>query len=121
MPKSPSFMNSAWGASCGSALLPLISLLGDDLPMNSGVLRVVRFQAQEGSLVRPAYPAAVGWGQTHPGSEIINAVFSRAQRVYGSASAPHAYSGVRALLFCQVIGFFRLILSSILGRRVWTG
>ena len=72
--QSPSFMNSAWGASCGSALLPVISLLGDDLPMNSGVLRVVRFQAQEGSLVRPAYPAAVGWGQTHPGSEIINAV-----------------------------------------------
>lgn len=72
--QSPSFMNSAWGASCGSALLPVISLLGDDLPMNSGVLRVVRFQATEGSLVRPAYPAAVGWGQTHPGSEIINAV-----------------------------------------------
>ena len=72
--QSPSFMNSAWGASCGSALLPLISLLGDDLPMNSGVLRVVRFQATEGSLVRPAYPAAVGWGQAHPGSEIINAV-----------------------------------------------
>ena len=72
--QSPSFMNSAWGASCGSALLPLLSLLGDDLPMNSGVLRVVRFQAKEGSLVRPAYPAAVGWGQAHPGSEIINAV-----------------------------------------------
>ena len=72
--QSPSFMNSAWGASCGSALLPVISLLGDDLPINSGVLRVVHFQAQEGSIVRPAYPAAVGWGQVHPGSEIINAV-----------------------------------------------
>jgi len=67
-------MNSAWGATCGSALLPVISALGGDIPINSGLLRAVHFAGKEGSLVQPAYPAAVGWGQVHPGSEIINAV-----------------------------------------------
>jgi hypothetical protein len=72
-PQSASFVNSSWGWTCGSALLPVLSVLGEP-PLNSGVLRVVRFAGTEGTLVRPAYAAAVGLGHYHPGSEIINAV-----------------------------------------------
>lgn len=72
-PQSQSFVNSAWGWTCGSALLPVLTALGEP-PLNSGLLRAVRFAAAEGTLVRPTYPAAVGLGQYHPASEIINAV-----------------------------------------------
>lgn len=72
-PQSASFVNSSWGWTCGSALLPVLTALGEP-PLNSGVLRVVRFAGEEGTLVRPNYPAAVGLGQYHPASEIINAV-----------------------------------------------
>lgn len=72
-PQSASFVNSAWGWTCGSALLPVLTALGEP-PLNSGVLRVVCFAGAVGTLVRPHYPAAVGLGQYHPASEIINAV-----------------------------------------------
>ena len=72
-PQSASFVNSSWGWTCGSALLPVLTALGEP-PLNSGVLRVVRCAGAEGTLVRPRYPAAVGLGHYHPASEIINAV-----------------------------------------------
>ncbi len=72
--QSSSFVNSSWAWTCGSALLPIVASLASDVPMNSGLLRVVQFCGDEGSLVRPYYPAPVGWGQMHPGTEIINAV-----------------------------------------------
>ena len=37
-PQNPSFMNSSWGSTCGSALLPVISALDDDISINSGLL-----------------------------------------------------------------------------------
>jgi N-methylhydantoinase B len=72
-PQSASFVNSAWGWTCGSALLPVLTALGEP-PLNSGVLRAVRFTGADGTLVRPGYPAAVGMGQYHPACEVINAV-----------------------------------------------
>ena len=84
--------------------------------MNSGVLRVVRFQAQEGSLVRPAYPAAVGWGQTHPRQRDHQCGFQpRSARVRISLCPACLLQAFVRCCFCQVSDLFRLILSSILG------
>lgn len=104
-PQSASFANSSWGWTCGSALLPIVSCLGPDFPVNSGLLRAVRFEAEEGSLVRPVYPAAIGWGQMHPGTEIINAVSDALAGCTGialPALPPHAvvsccFAGYRIL------------------------
>ena len=95
-------MNSSWGSTCGSALLPVISALNDDVHINSGVLRAVRFCAKEGSIVRPAYPAAVGWGQAHPGSEIINAVSAALSACTGQ-SLPRMPA--QALVNCCFAGY----------------
>ncbi len=91
-PQSQSFVNSSWGWTCGSALLPVFTALGEP-PLNSGVLRVVRCTGAEGTLVRPSYPAAVGLGQYHPGSEIINAVSAALSACTGETlplMPPHA-------------------------------
>jgi N-methylhydantoinase B len=78
-----SFMNSSWGATSGSALLPVLGLLGEDVPVNSGVLRVIELAGEDGTIVRPTHPAPVGWGAMHPGSEIIAAVASALQKCTG--------------------------------------
>jgi len=103
--QSASFVNSAWGSTCGSALLPVAALLGPDVPIDSGLLRAIHFRGADGTIVRPAYPAAVGWGPMHPGREIVNAVSAAIARATGvrlPAVAPQAlatccFAGYRIL------------------------
>lgn len=69
----PSFVNSAFGSTVGQALVSLLALLGDDVPANGGLLRAVDVRCDEGRVVNPTRPAAVGWGPDHCGAEIAEA------------------------------------------------
>lgn len=69
----PSFVNSPMGNTKGCAILPILAFLGDDVPVNSGVLRVVQVVCEPGRITNPTYPAPVGWGTVHCGAEIAEA------------------------------------------------
>ena len=69
----PSFINSPWGNTRGCAVLPVLALLGDDVPVNGGVLRAVTVTCEPGRITNPVFPAPVGWGTVHCGSEIAEA------------------------------------------------
>jgi N-methylhydantoinase B len=69
----PSFVNSPWGNTRGCAILPVLTLLGDDIPLNGGVLRAVTVECTPGRMTNPIFPAPVGWGTVHCGAEIAEA------------------------------------------------
>lgn len=68
-----SFVNSPWGNTQGCAILPVLALLGDDVPVNGGVLRAITVTCEPGRITNPVFPAPVGWGTVHCGSEIAEA------------------------------------------------
>ena len=72
--QSAGFANSPVSNTRAYALLPLLALLGDDVPYNEGLRRAVEIKTRPGSLVDPAFPAPTGWCRQHPGFEIAEAV-----------------------------------------------
>lgn len=81
----PSFVNSPWGNTRGCAVLPVLTLLGDDIPVNGGVLRAVTVECAPGRMTNPEFPAPVGWGTVHCGAEIAEAT---AAALRGATSTP---------------------------------
>ena len=82
----PSFVNSPWGNTRGCAILPVLALLGDDVPVNGGVLRAVTVACEPGRITNPVFPAPVGWGTVHCGAEIAEAAAEALRDAAGGAA-----------------------------------
>lgn len=77
----PLFVNSSAGTTASCALGAVLAMLGDAVPANSGVLRMVRVQTRPGSAVDPRSPAPIGWGAPVCGravTEIVGATLGPA-------------------------------------------
>ncbi|MBM3676266.1 MAG: hydantoinase B/oxoprolinase family protein [Actinobacteria bacterium] len=72
--QSAGFVNSPTANTIAYALLPLLGLLDESVPLNAGLLRPLEIVLRPGSLVDPAYPAPTGWCREHVGFEITEAV-----------------------------------------------
>ncbi|MBI4446286.1 MAG: hydantoinase B/oxoprolinase family protein [Acidobacteria bacterium] len=72
--QSAGFVNSTRANTVSCALVPVYVLLGGKLPINSGLLRNLEIRTREGTVVHPVFPAPVGWGPFHVGTEIVSAV-----------------------------------------------
>jgi N-methylhydantoinase B len=94
-----SFVNSAIANTESFALVPVLTLLGDDVWPNSGVLRAVRVHCEPGKVANPAFPAPVGWSGVHCGAEIAEAaaraLHTPADAGYGALTVP------RSLVACR--------------------
>ncbi|MDQ4077179.1 MAG: hydantoinase B/oxoprolinase family protein, partial [Chloroflexota bacterium] len=95
-----SFINSTRGNTISLALLPLLALLDENVPKNSGLLRAVRIATRPGTVVHARFPAAVGWSHLHCGSEIAEAVAAALRqavgRPLGTVSVPRIMVSSRA-------------------------
>jgi N-methylhydantoinase B len=72
--QSTGFVNSPPANTRAYALLPLLGLLDDSVPWNSGLFRAVEVVTRPGSLVHPTFPTPTGWCREHVGFEIAEAV-----------------------------------------------
>ncbi|MBB3664447.1 N-methylhydantoinase B [Prauserella sediminis] len=72
--QSSQFVNSPAGVTASCAMRAVLAALGEAVPANGGLLRVVRVVTRPGSIVDPVQPAAVGCGMHHPGGEVTNVV-----------------------------------------------
>lgn len=89
----PSFVNSTISNTIGSALVAVLAILGEDIPVNEGLLRAVHVACSPGRLANalPTWPT--GWSTAHCGAEITEAT-SRALRTaaatkFGDLTVPH--------------------------------
>ncbi|MDE3240317.1 MAG: hydantoinase B/oxoprolinase family protein [Paracoccaceae bacterium] len=72
-------------AVCQAAVLYVLrTLVGADIPLNEGCLKPVRIVAPEGSMIRPAYPAAVIAGNTEVSQSITEALYRALGVIAGS-------------------------------------
>jgi N-methylhydantoinase B len=69
----PSFVNSTLSNTVNFALLPVLLLLGPDVPVNSGILRSISVRCDPGLVTNARFPAPVGWSTSHCGAEIAEA------------------------------------------------
>jgi N-methylhydantoinase B len=72
--QAPTFLNCVRATTETQALIPLLSLLDEDLPWNSGIFQAVEIVTRPGTVVAPAYPAPTGWSLDHAGSEVSESV-----------------------------------------------
>ncbi|MFL5818732.1 MAG: hydantoinase B/oxoprolinase family protein [Conexibacter sp.] len=91
-----SFVNSSLGATTSFAALPLLSLLGPDVPANSGVLRPVVLRCAPGTVVNPERPAAVGW-VSHCGAQVAEATATALRAATDDRVAPPSTAGMLLL------------------------
>lgn len=95
-PQRESFVNSSLGGTMSFAALPLLSLLGPDVPANSGVLRPVGLTCKEGTVVHPKRPAAVGW-VSHCGAQVAEATAAALRAATDDRVAPPTTAGMLLL------------------------
>jgi N-methylhydantoinase B len=69
----PSFINSTLSTTTGCALVALLTILGDDVPANEGLIRAVTVTCEPGRVTNAAAQSPVGWSTVHCGSEIMQA------------------------------------------------
>ena len=63
----------------GCVLYVFRRMVEDDIPMNAGCLRAIEIVMPEGSMLSPAYPAAVVAGNVETSQAITNCLFARAR------------------------------------------
>jgi N-methylhydantoinase B len=73
-PQSTSFVNATRAAAATHVLLPLVTALRGEVPLDAGTLRRIELVLPEGSLVNPTLPAPTGLGEQHVGHEVASAV-----------------------------------------------
>lgn len=81
----PVFVNSSAGTTSARAVSAVLAMLGEEVPANSGLLRVVRVVTRPGTVTHPIQPAPVGWGNHHCANEILDTVTSVLQAASGSS------------------------------------
>ena len=79
----PVFINSSAGSTTSCAISAVLTILGDSVPANSGLLRAVQVRTRPGTVTHPISPAPVGWGDAHCGNEIIDIVAATLQSAAG--------------------------------------
>jgi N-methylhydantoinase B len=79
-----SFVSSTWSNTVGFAAVAVLAELGEDVPANDGLFRVVAVKCDPGSIARAAITGPVGWSAAHCGAEILEST-SRALRSCRSA------------------------------------
>ena len=78
--QSSAFINSTYANSYGCALLPILSVVDQSMPLNSGLLDHVKITTRKGTAVDPELPAPTAWSHHHLGCEISEAVMSALAR-----------------------------------------
>jgi len=74
--QQPSNFNAPEPVTRAAVLYCLRVLLDEDIPMNAGCLRPVKLIIPKGSMLSPAYPAAVVAGNTELSQCVTNAIFA---------------------------------------------
>jgi N-methylhydantoinase B len=98
-PQAPTFINSTLSNTTGCIACALLSILGDDIPPNEGVLRAVAIRCELGKITNATSTAATGWSAIHCGGQIIEAT---ARALRQAASALHGdVATPQTLLFAR--------------------
>ncbi|HYD15911.1 MAG TPA: hydantoinase B/oxoprolinase family protein [Hyphomicrobium sp.] len=83
-PQQPTNVNAPAPVARAAVLYVVRVLLDEPIPLNAGCLRPIEIVVPEGSMLKPAYPAAVVAGNVETSQVITNALFA-ALGVLGSA------------------------------------
>jgi N-methylhydantoinase B len=93
-------VNSTRANTIGFALMPVLTLVGDDVPANGGVLRAVDVRTRPGTIVHALPPSAVGWSPSHCGLEVAEAAATALRQAVpdplGALTAPAVMAALRA-------------------------
>lgn len=103
--QAPIFVNSSPSMTRTQALIPLLGLLDEDIPWNSGMLQAVDIVSNHGSLVEPAYPGPTGWSLEHVGREVAESV----RQALATALPQHAGSSLPSRDMAYTIRTKRLV------------
>jgi N-methylhydantoinase B len=79
----PVFINSTSGTTASCAIGALLTILGEGIPANAGLLRAAEIRTRPGTVTHASWPAPVGWGDAHCGNEITEIVAVTLQRAAG--------------------------------------
>ena len=85
-------VNAVLAVTRAASLYALRCVLAEDLPVNDGLLRVMRVIAPEGTIVNPLPPAAVGAGNVETSQRIVDVVLGAFARAL-PGRVPAASSG----------------------------
>jgi N-methylhydantoinase B len=80
-PQCPGYINSVPGTTISNALLAVCVVLPEDVPANSGMLRLIEVTAAEGSVVNPLTPAPIMSSTTTIGYEVADAVMKAFEHI----------------------------------------
>jgi N-methylhydantoinase B len=80
-PQCPGYINSVPGSTISNALLAVCVVLPDDIPTNSGMLRLIEVTAPEGTVTNPLPPAPIMSSTTTIGYEIADAVMKAFEQI----------------------------------------
>ena len=92
-PQTPGFVNSPLGNTASWVYVALCAILGDDIPINSGLFRVVDIRAPLGSVVNPISPAPVMSSTGRTGSEVGTSVMKALEQIVPERCGNVAYGG----------------------------
>ena len=73
-PQAPTNFNAPWPVCRAATMYVFRTLVDDDIPMNEGCMRAVRLDIPEGSMLRPAWPAAVVAGNVETSQVVTDAL-----------------------------------------------
>ena len=80
-PQSPGYINSVPGTTISNALLAVCVVLPEDVPTNSGMLRLIEVRSPVGSVVHPLPPAPIMSSTTTIGYEVAEAVMKAFEHI----------------------------------------
>lgn len=83
-PQQPNNFNAPYAVAQAAVLYVFRCLIDDDIPLNAGCLRPLNIIIPEGTIISPAYPAAVVAGNVEVSQAVTNALFG-ALGVLGSS------------------------------------
>ncbi len=92
-PQTPGFVNSPEGNTASWVYTALCATLSDDIPINSGLFRVVDIQTPLGSVVNPIPPAATMSSTGRVGSEVGLSVMKALEQIVPERSGNVSYGG----------------------------
>ncbi|MCH7960346.1 MAG: hydantoinase B/oxoprolinase family protein, partial [Candidatus Hydrogenedentes bacterium] len=83
-PQLPGNLNAPRAVVMAAVLYAFRCLIGKPVPLNSGCLEPITLRIPEGSLLSPAYPAAVVGGNVETSIRVVDVVFAALKAVAGS-------------------------------------
>jgi len=98
-PQCASFVNSTLSNTMGFAAAAVLAELGEDIPANDGLFRMVCVACEPGRITSATPTSAVGWSSAHCGAEILEATSRALCAARGTSHGDLATS--RMLLSCR--------------------